>query len=65
MKPPPTGQDLQARVFAAMCDDLFDMGAGKARSFDRVNAILEITRATATTNAIRAVVSAEKESKHG
>jgi hypothetical protein len=47
MKELPTNSTaLQARVFGALCDDLFDIGAGKSRSCDRTNALLEISRRT-------------------
>jgi hypothetical protein len=39
---PPT--DLRTRTFAALCDDMFDLGAGKATSFQRVDALREISR---------------------
>ena len=47
MKPIPTDPSaLQARVFGALCEDLFDLGAGKARTFRRVDTLREIRRQT-------------------
>lgn len=43
MKPIPTDPfALQARVVSALCDDLFDIGAGKSRSFRRTDAIRQV-----------------------
>lgn len=45
MKAIPTDPfELQARVFGALCDDLFDIGAGKSRSLRRTDALREISR---------------------
>lgn len=47
MKPIPTDPSaLQARVFGAMCADISDLGAGKARTFRRVDALREIGKQT-------------------
>jgi len=47
MKPPPADPyAFQRRVFAAMCDDLFDMGAGKTTKLERTDALLAVTRKT-------------------
>lgn len=48
MKPPPTDPfALQARVMSALCDDLFDMGAGKQRGFARTDALRSVLIAMA------------------
>ncbi len=45
MKPlPPDQLDLRARVLNALCEDLFDLGAGRARSFERTNALRAVLR---------------------
>lgn len=33
---------LQARVVAALCDDLFDIGAGRSHGFARTDAIRQV-----------------------
>lgn len=44
MKAPPTDPfEFQAKVMAAMCDDLFDMGAGKSKSFERMERLRQIS----------------------
>ena len=37
---------FQARAVSALCDDLFDMGAGKSRSFRRLDALREVSKQT-------------------
>lgn len=37
---------FQARVMSAMMDDLFDLGAGRAKRFERMNALRAASKAT-------------------
>lgn len=47
MRPIPTDPlALQARVFSALADDLFDLGAGRSRRFQRLDALHEIAKTT-------------------
>lgn len=47
MKPLPTDPfAMQARATAALCADLFDIGAGKARTFERTEALRATLKAT-------------------
>jgi hypothetical protein len=44
MKPLPTDpMAFQARVFAALADDLFDIGAGRSKSCERTEALRQIS----------------------
>ena len=37
---------FQRRIMSAMCDDLFDMGAGKSTRFERLDALRAVSRQT-------------------
>ena len=44
MKPLPNDPwAFQARTLKALCDDLFDLGAGKSRKFERLDALHHIS----------------------
>lgn len=43
MMPLPTDPlALQSRTIAALCEDLFDIGTGRSRSFDRLEGIRQV-----------------------
>jgi hypothetical protein len=45
MKPLPSDPlALRARVLGALCDDLFDLGAGRSRSFGRTDAMRAVVK---------------------
>lgn len=45
MNPPPTNPDqLRQRAFAALLEDMFDLGAGKSRSFERTDALRHVVK---------------------
>ena len=45
MKPPPTNPELlRQRAFAALMEDMFDLGAGKSRSFERTDALRSVVK---------------------
>lgn len=47
---PPT--NLRTRAMDALCDDLFDIGAGKATSFQRLDALRQIQQTTQGTSGV-------------
>jgi hypothetical protein len=44
--PPRDPLAQQAAVFGALCEDLFDMAAGRSKRADRFNAMIAVRQAT-------------------